>query len=118
MTSIKGQTKAFLNQTISVTYEVNNQAIRIPKRIRSGCIFQKAQPLIGRRSSLEGNHLLQWTCGRANQEDHQQGDHTMGGLSGLYYYGGVVGSSASGVCVGALVIWCTPGIVQTDSADD
>jgi len=95
LTSIKGPRKAFLNQTISITYEVTNQGMQIPGLIRSVVSVKGHNHRSSQRSSLEGNHLHRRAADRANQEDHHQGDHAVRELSGLYYYGGVVGSSSN-----------------------
>jgi hypothetical protein len=94
MTSIKGQTKAFLNQTSSVTSEVNNQGDTDSEAYQVGLYLSKDTAI-----DPAGDRLLKeitFSSGLAAGQTKKTTSKVtipVGGLNGLYYYGGVVGSS-------------------------
>jgi hypothetical protein len=96
LTSIKGPTKAFLNQTISVTCEVTNQRDADSGAYQVGLYLSKDTTLEPANDRLLKE--ITFPSGvPAGQTKVTTAKVTMpvGGLSGHYYYGGVVGSSSA-----------------------
>ena len=95
ITSIKGPTKAFLNQTISVTYEVENQgdadsgAYQVGLYLSKDTTIDPAQDRLLKEVTFAGGLPVGETRKRTTKVTIP-----LGGLSGQYYIGGIVGSSS------------------------
>ena len=96
LTSIKGPTKAFLNQTISVTYEVTNQgdadsgAYQVGLYLSKDTTIDPAADRLLKEITFPGGLAAGQT-----KKTTTKVTIPVGGLNGLYYYGGVVGSSST-----------------------
>jgi hypothetical protein len=95
LTSISGPTKAFLNQTISVTYEVTNQgdadsgAYQVALYLSKDTTINPANDRLLKEITFPGG----LPAGQTKKTTIKV-TIPVGGLNGLYYYGGVVGSSS------------------------
>jgi hypothetical protein len=95
ITSIKGPTKAFLNQTISITYEVENQgdadsgAYQVGLYLSKDTTIDPAQDRLLKEVAFAGGLPAGETRKRTTKVTVP-----LGGLSGQHYIGGVVGSSS------------------------
>jgi hypothetical protein len=95
LTSISGPTKAFLNQTISVTYEVTNQgdadsaAYQVGLYLSKDTTIDPANDRLLKEITFPGGLAAGGT-----KKTTTKVTIPVGGLNGLYYYGGVVGSSS------------------------
>jgi hypothetical protein len=95
LTSISGPTKAFLNQTISVTYEVTNQgdvdsgAYEVGLYLSKDTTIDAANDRLLKEITFPGGLAAGQT-----KKTITKVTIPVGGLNGLYYYGGVVGSSS------------------------
>jgi hypothetical protein len=95
ITSIKGPTKAFLNQTISVTYEVKNQgdadsgAYQVELYLSNDTTIDPAQDRLLKEVAFAGG----LAAGKTKKTTTKV-TIPWGGLSGRYYLGGVVGTSS------------------------
>jgi hypothetical protein len=96
LTSIKGPTKAFLNQTVSVTYEVTNQGDVDSEAYQVGLYLSKDTTIDPANDRLLKE--ITFPGGLAAEQTKKTTTKVtipVGGLSGLYYYGGVVASSST-----------------------
>jgi hypothetical protein len=95
LTSISGPMKAFLNQTISVTFRVTNQGDEDSGAYQVGLYLSKDMTI-----DPANGRLLKEITFPSGVPAGQTRKTTIrvaipaSGLSGLYYYGGVVGSSS------------------------
>jgi hypothetical protein len=96
LTSISGPVKAFLHQTISVTYEVTNQGDVDSAAYEVGLYLSKDTTIDPANDRLlkEINFPGGLAAGQTKKTTTKV-TIPVGGLSGLYYYGGVVGSSST-----------------------
>jgi len=95
LTSIKGPTKAFLNQTISVTNTVTNQGDEDSGAYQVGLYLSKDTTI-----DPAADRLLKYITFAGLSAGQTKKTTTKvtipgGGLDGLYYYGGVVGNSST-----------------------
>jgi hypothetical protein len=95
LATISGPTKAYLNQTISVTFEVKNQgdadsgAYQVVLYLSADTTIDPAQDRLLKQVAFPGGLPAGET-----KKTTTKVTIPAGGLSGLYYYGGVVGSSS------------------------
>jgi hypothetical protein len=96
ITSVSGPTKAFLNQTISITYEVTNQGDADSGAYQVGLYLSKDTTIDPAKDRLlkEINFPGGLAAGQSKKTTAKV-TLPVGGLNGLYYYGGVVGSSSA-----------------------
>jgi len=95
LTSISGPVKAFLNQTISVTYEVTNQGDADSGTYQIGLYLSKDTTIDPAKDRLlkEITFPVGLAAGQTKKTTTKV-TIPVGGLNALYYYGGVVGSSS------------------------
>jgi hypothetical protein len=96
LTSIKGPAKAFLNQTISVTYEVTNQGDADSGAYQVGLYLSKDTTIDPAADRLlkEIAFPVGLSAGQTKKTITKV-TIPVGGLNGLYYYGGVMGGSST-----------------------
>jgi hypothetical protein len=95
LTSISGPKKAFLNQTISITYEVTNQGDVDSGAYEVGWYLSKDTTIDPANDRLLKEITFPGGLAAGNtKKTTTKVTIPVGGLNGLYYYGGVVGSSS------------------------
>ena len=96
LTSISGPTKVFLNQTISIPYEVTNQGDADSGAYQVGLYLSKDTTIDPAADCLlrEINFPGGLSAGQTKKTTSKV-TIPVGGLNGLYYYGGVAGSSST-----------------------